>query len=326
MTARVLAQQHLSIRVPWHDTDWTGRVCARPAENMACLRLERIRELRDDDKEEKSAGKAWSELTQEQLPPCVVERAGFMSPQPRSDLRTHNFADWSPVHKLLGPAPLELPPYSAGCIPYLWTSREGARERDEAWDLGLRWELEEAVDEAVGHKANWLQHGDNQRRILDTFFDAVVPESSLCFFYAKETPLIDDPRRVIVGVGRVLKVGRAVEFAQLDSPFPSLAWDRAVSHSIRPDFADGLMMPYQEILALADADPSTDPADFAVLAPDESFEEFSFVSEHVRNDTAISCLLSLDKGVERLVGLVEGPWDSDGTPVTGPAAMGALVD
>lgn len=48
---RLLAQQHLSIRVPWHDTDWTGRVCAKPSENMACLRLERIRELPRLDRE-----------------------------------------------------------------------------------------------------------------------------------------------------------------------------------------------------------------------------------------------------------------------------------
>ena len=307
--SRLLAQQHLSVRVPWHDTDWSGRVCAKPAENLACLRLERIRELRNDELETQLAGKAWHDLSVDQLPPCVVERAGFMSPRPWSEAKVHAFAGWSPVHGPLGTAPLELPPYAAGCIPYLWMSREGARERDEAWGLGLRWELEEAVDEAVGHDASWVQHGDNQRTMLDTFFDAIVPETSLCFFYAKETPLIDDPRRVLVGVGRVLSVGKAVEFQQLDAPFPSFAWERAVSHSIRPDFRDGFLMPYQAILALAEEDPTIDPAEFAVLAPEESFVEFSFVSEHVSNDTAISCLLSLEKAVSKLAGLIQGPWD-----------------
>jgi hypothetical protein len=308
--SRLLAQQHLSIRVPWHDTDWSGRVCARPAENLACLRLERIREKRNDEQEVRLAGQAWHELPTDKLPPCVVERAGFMSPRPWSEAKTHAFAEWSPVHAPLGTAQLELPPYAANCIPYLWMLRDGARERDEAWGLGLRWELEEEVDEAMSHEAAWIQHGDNQRIILDTFFEAVVPETSLCFIYAKETPLVDDPRRVLVGVGRVLAVGDAVEFAQLDAPFRSFAWERAISHSIRPDFADGFLMPYQEILALADLDSSIDPAEFAVLAPDESFGEFSFVSEHVSNDTAISCLLSLEKAVSRLIGAVEGPWDN----------------
>jgi hypothetical protein len=31
-----LPPSHLSARVPWHDADWTGRICTAPAENHSC--------------------------------------------------------------------------------------------------------------------------------------------------------------------------------------------------------------------------------------------------------------------------------------------------
>lgn len=36
--------RHISIRVPWHDTGWDGRVCAAPRLKGACLKLKRIAE------------------------------------------------------------------------------------------------------------------------------------------------------------------------------------------------------------------------------------------------------------------------------------------
>jgi len=46
--------RHLSIRVPWHDSGWTGSVCKDPKGNTACLALKLIREKRDDDKGEQN--------------------------------------------------------------------------------------------------------------------------------------------------------------------------------------------------------------------------------------------------------------------------------
>ncbi len=34
--------QHISIRVPWHDSGWNGCVCNEPGYNNACLRLKMI--------------------------------------------------------------------------------------------------------------------------------------------------------------------------------------------------------------------------------------------------------------------------------------------
>ena len=71
--------RHISIRVPWHDTGWDGRVCAAPMLNGACLKLKRIAEDRDDDAEESVAGRDQGS-PQAEWPACVSERVGFMAP------------------------------------------------------------------------------------------------------------------------------------------------------------------------------------------------------------------------------------------------------
>ena len=45
--ARQLPLRHLSVRVPWNDTGWTGVVCKKPVENIACLILN-LKTLRND--------------------------------------------------------------------------------------------------------------------------------------------------------------------------------------------------------------------------------------------------------------------------------------
>ena len=40
--------QHISVRVPWKDNGYTGRVCNKPCYNNACLRLKNIADSRDD--------------------------------------------------------------------------------------------------------------------------------------------------------------------------------------------------------------------------------------------------------------------------------------
>jgi len=72
--------RHISIRVPWHDTGWDGRVCAKPRLNGACLKLKRIGQERDDAAEEAVAGQSLMDLPQEKWPCCVTERMAFMAP------------------------------------------------------------------------------------------------------------------------------------------------------------------------------------------------------------------------------------------------------
>jgi len=76
--ARQLPLRHLSIRVPWNDTDWTGRVCACPGGNSSCVILRRIHDSRDDAQEQLLAGRSWQGLSEEQRPPCAEEHGALL--------------------------------------------------------------------------------------------------------------------------------------------------------------------------------------------------------------------------------------------------------
>jgi hypothetical protein len=52
-----MASQHVTIRVPWHDSGWAGQVCKDPRANTSCLVLSRIGTTKRDAVEEQSAGR-----------------------------------------------------------------------------------------------------------------------------------------------------------------------------------------------------------------------------------------------------------------------------
>lgn len=60
--------RHLSIRVPWHDDGWRGVVCKAPSHNMDCLRLKRIAKSRDDEAEDRIAGRSIAHLSPSEWP------------------------------------------------------------------------------------------------------------------------------------------------------------------------------------------------------------------------------------------------------------------
>jgi hypothetical protein len=102
-------------------------------------------------------------------------------------------------------------PYSAAAIPFRWMSRK------YAWDLaeehGLDVDPSREPTEPFWLKDNhWVQNHVNQKFLLDGFSSAIEPDKSLCFFYVKQTPLAEDERRVIVGVGRVLDTSEVIEY------------------------------------------------------------------------------------------------------------------
>src|SRR5580693_2252847 len=72
--------RHISLRVPWHDTSWDGRVCANPRMNSSCLKLRRIAEQRNDGAEDAVANKLFSALAPEKWPCCIGERVSFLAP------------------------------------------------------------------------------------------------------------------------------------------------------------------------------------------------------------------------------------------------------
>lgn len=311
--ARQLPLRHISIRVPWNDTDWSGRVCACPKDNLSCLILSRIRDSRDDEREAALAGRSFEELSEAQLPPCALEHGAFMAPYEMTRTATHPYAKSSKAHAHFAPTPFRHPPYSAACIPFNWALRESVDSIVSDLELGFRPELEQQADAGIGFNTNWVQDKRNQLVMLDTFFSAIQPNRSLCFFYAKRTPLAEDTRRVLIGAGWVTHVGPFTEYNySAPGPLRGILWERAVQHSIRPTFANGFLLPYQQVLAYLEQHPEEDPADYVAFVPDEQFWAFSFGSEHVTNDGAIASLLACARALQNMQRIVAGPWEAVG--------------
>lgn len=306
--AKQLMPQHLSARVAWHDTAWDGRVCAAPSHNTSCLVLPRVHEARDDVQEDEDAGTSWAELRPQHLPPCVAERTGFLRPYELRHVRTHPYVHNS-SHQHLNPTALPMPPYSVMAVPYRWMLRGEAAGMAETYDLGYAQELEDRADEIIGWDSAWVQDGRNQRVMLDTFFSALTPEQSLVFFYAKRVPFVEHSpgHRVLIGVGHVTTIGQPVEWSyDVEGPIRTWLWERAIGHSIREGSFQGFVMPYHALQEHLGVD--TDLSPYAVFAPEEHWDEYSYGSELVTHDGAIASLLALVQGVERIRNVVDGPW------------------
>ena len=307
--SRALPTQHLSIRVPWHDAGWTGRVCNNPAKNTACRILKRIAERKSDEEEVAVAGSSFSDLDTERLPPCVAEKVGFMMPFSLTEVKSHPYIETNPAtHGHFDRTRYTMKPFSAPCVPYRWMLLEEAADLVEMYDLGFQPEREPELP----FQNNWVQERKNQLVMLDTFFSAVRPAESLCFFYAKDTPLSSKAARVIVAVGLVTAVDDHVEHeykcSKADAPLRGVLWERNVSHSIRgPRFEEGLVFPYVEAFEAAQQQ-GFDPEECLAFAPDEAFWSFSYGSEHVSHDEAIASVLSCIRALAKIEEVVPGPW------------------
>lgn len=232
----------------------------------------------------------------------------------------HPYTEIFPAtHGQFAPTEFIQPAYSAACVPFRWMLRENVESNPQDGALGLAekyrlgWvaDREPEIRDKNGKEiqTEWVQERDNQLALLDTFFSAVRPHESLCFFYAKRTPLSEQSRRVIIGVGKVQAIGKATEYTY-SVPKPilrSALWERNVHHSIRPGFQDGFLFPYAEILAMCNSQ-GLNPEQFVAFAPDECFESFSYASELLTHDNAVASLISCSAALQRISGYIEGPW------------------
>ena len=80
------AVTHLSVRVPWQDTRWDGRVCADPSNNQSCVVLKAIAENRNDTKEDGLRGQWMADLPLENKPACFAEVVSRKETPYRSEL------------------------------------------------------------------------------------------------------------------------------------------------------------------------------------------------------------------------------------------------
>ncbi|MEV5412977.1 AAA family ATPase [Thermopolyspora sp. NPDC052614] len=281
---------HLSVRVPWHDSGWSGQVCRDPLGNASCILLGNVGERRQDDYEVANAGKPLSEVDVSRIG-CVGERGTFLSPVPYQLISEHPYRYSSALKGRIQPTPLTVPAYGAHAIPYYWLLRKGIADVLSEFDVDYDEELEDKVDDALGFTPTWVIHGDNQQAVIKRFFDDVSPMQSLVFFYVKHSPFDD------VRIGGPLLVGAArITDIQLPGPwktegrtaFPNHMWETTVLHSLRPDGSGGVLLPVAE-LAERDAR-GEDVTDALAWAPATGGREFSYVTEHIAHDTAIDAL------------------------------------
>jgi ATP-dependent exoDNAse (exonuclease V) alpha subunit len=305
--------RHVSIRVPWHDTGWDGRVCQNPCLNGACLKLKRIGQNRKDGAEQAVHGHSLKDLSEDEWPCCVPERMAFMAPFEYTRTAHHPYKKTSEeTHGHFMPTPLRHPPYSAAAVPFAWMLRESMEALAEEYALDVRAEREPEL----GFKTQWVQDHRNQQALLDCFADHIRPEKSLCFFYGKQVPFVEDAgaRRILIGVGRVRHVVGCVPYEydrtqNLKGKLQSVLWERMIQHSIRPDFKDGFLLPYHAAIEKAAVDSDFDAADIAAFSPDDRLLEFSHASQLVTHDGALASLFACGEALRKAKHVFPGPWD-----------------
>lgn len=201
---------HLSARLAWHDRGWDGSICDAPKLNSSCIVHEHIRDNRDDELENRWAGKHLSSL--DFLPPCSRDPGAY---SPIGFRIVHR----DPVEwRALSPVEEDLPPYSFCTSPY---GRMLSKER-EGWENRARVQLE----------------------ALSDFFGALKIGESLVFFYVDHgNPVVEDEGRIIVGIGRISDIGPQLYFNKDGSATENPVWSRRITH----DFpSQGVRLPYQE--------------------------------------------------------------------------------
>ena len=78
-------------------------------------------------------------------------------------------------------------------------------------------------------------------------------------------------------------------------------WETVVSHSLRPDQTEGILLPYQQLVQLMES--GVDVSKALAWAPEDADIEFSYVTDHVSDDTAIAALKSLQAAAEGMAAL-----------------------
>ncbi len=286
--------QHISLRVPWHDHGWDGTVCVDPQNNNACLRLKNIAANRNDMVENSICGQCMRNHAEELS--CISEGSAFMSPNPMSRTTIHPYKTYGyPTHMHFLETEVHYPAYSFPARPFAWLMKEKIEKIKDVYGIDYRQEREPILK----NDTIWVQEADNQKTIFDCFYGDIVENDSLCIMYAKQVPFIEDSRRVIVGIGHVKKIIPAVEHNHTNkSSLRSMIWETMICHSIRENHKDGFVIPYQQMMEYSRNHPDFDISSITVFAPEDSFSEFSYASEHVTYDAVIDVLQSCIKAFD----------------------------
>lgn len=308
--------RHFSVRVPWQDRPWDGRVCDSPLENSSCLALKFIAENRKDDVEHGFAGEPFDKLQPKHLPPCVKVSASFLSPHEQAIESVMDYSTWSKDHAHILPRTIQVPAWGALVIPYRWMLKESGFKIAEDLELDARRDTE-PKDPAWLKQTSWIQDYSNQQELLGAFAGPLTEEESLILFYATRTPLSENGRRVLLGAALLRKKHELSEYpykTTRDVRLRATVWERAVQHSLRPKgraegFDGGFVMPYHKLITELEKRPELKPDDYVAYAPDDARIQFSYGSEHVTHVVAAVTLLAARDALRRTAEVLEGPWE-----------------
>jgi AAA domain len=306
---------HLTVRVAWHDDRWRGVICNSPSRNSFCVALDRIREERDDAKEDAQAKRerGWDKLKQEQLPPCIAESGGFMNEHEWRRTFEHPYTKIpkaAATHGQLKPTTVKIPPYSTLVVPFAWMLRQNQEQIDESLPEPL------PADEKSPFDTPWVFGRERQEALCELMFGRLALEHSLVFFYTKEgQPVGEGISRLVVGVGHILTVGSLMRYESAKKetyPF----WDRIIRHSIRPEGENGFLLPYHDYLEPT-GDAKEDERRLELLPkiavePDRAqTRAFSYGAELASADVVLSTLQRCLESVRliRSHGIAKGAWE-----------------
>lgn len=283
---------HLSARLAWHDRAWDGCVCDAPHLNASCIALPHIRESRDDEKERAASGTPLAEL-REWLPTCSRD-TGAYSPSSYTVIHRDplDFRKLPTVNE-------QIPPFSCCPSPYRWLREDCFQDVCLSEGLSIR-----GPDQSKD--AGWVMEPDRQKELLRNFWQKIEPGRSLIFYYCNHgNPMDENTARVIVGVGRISKLGDQLYFGTTPRyPDQYPLWTRFVTQ----DYPDqGVRIPYQEYIKAGH------PTEGIICrVPQSAMLPFSYVGEHVSDDVAVSVLERVIQSIEQVSidGFVPGEWDS----------------
>lgn len=305
---------HLTIRVAWHDNYWNGAICQRPSKNPFCTALDRIREERDDEAEDKIAGKGFWEIDPSQLPPCKAEAGAFMNEHEWSRLLIHPYQNnpkAKPTHGHLLPTTITVPPYSTFAVPFELMLKENQEDIQNSLPEQLPMDMESPFP------TPWVFGRERQVALLDSFFGKFTEGKSLVLFYTKEGhPIGDDINRLVVGIGLIENIGKLLFYETNQSTKPYPPWDRIITHSIRPDGVNGLLLPYHDYLKPT-GDIEEDQHrrqllnEIAIPASQAHIKNFSYAAQVASPDVVLSTLTQLLASIRKIRnhGIIKGQWD-----------------
>src|SRR5690606_6541718 len=123
-------------------------------------------------------------------------------------------------------------------VPYRWMSKKS----NEIFIQNLELNYDETREPDLINKWNgakevskWVQQSDNQKALLNGFYEHFENGSSLVFFYAKQVPFVEDSGKVLLGAGRINDILPCEDYKGSDSKFSAAYWEHMVLHSIRPE-------------------------------------------------------------------------------------------